>query len=72
MPSTKAFHLLRKEDATGISGTGIVAVGVQLPTGRAVLEWLGSINSITIHQDMEQLAAVHCHGGLTEVIWEDA
>src|SRR6266851_3942410 len=38
----RVFQLLRDEDPSGVSGVGRVAVGVVFPSGKVVLEWLGS------------------------------
>ena len=34
------FYLDRHEDATGISGTGVVAQGVEFDNGKVALTWL--------------------------------
>ena len=65
------FSLKRNEDVTGISGTGTVAYGVILPTGRVVLEWTGDIRSITLHANIGDVAKIHCHNGATEIVYED-
>jgi len=64
------FHLQRDEDVTGISGTGIVAYGVVLPTGRVILEWTGEIRSLTVHASMTDVEKIHCHNGATKVVWD--
>ena len=67
----RRFILWRHDDKSGVSGTGLVACGTVLPGGRAVLLWLGKYGSITIHESMESLVAVHCHGGKSEVMFID-
>lgn len=65
----RAFFLERIEDESGVSGTGIVAVGCELPTGRAVLEWLTVHSSVCIYNNINDVANIHSHGGKTRVIW---
>ena len=73
-PKIRKFHLKREVDESGVSGTGIVAVGVVLPSGRAILEWVSkktSANSLGIYDDMEDLQEVHGHKGATKVVFDD-
>jgi hypothetical protein len=67
--SVKIFHLLRHVDATGTSGTGIVAIGVQLPTGSCVLEWTSYHSSLGIYRNIADVESLHGHGGNTEIVW---
>ena len=62
------FHLQRDEDASGISGTGIVAEGIVFNTGKVALSWLSNLNSIAIYNSIEDVAAIHGHGGKTKVV----
>lgn len=73
-PKISKFYLNRVEDESGVSGTGIVAVGVKLPSGRCILEWVSkrtSANSLGIYDDMDDLKKVHGHDGKTEVVYYD-
>lgn len=73
-PEIKRFYLNREVDESGVSGTGIVAVGVVFPSGQVVLHWVSkrtSAKSLGIYEDMEDLEEVHGHKGATEVIWYD-
>jgi hypothetical protein len=63
----KEFYLMRIEDESGISGTGIVAVVAMLPSGRCVLEWLGDEKTITMFESIEQIKRIHGHNGKTLV-----
>lgn len=65
---TQPFYLLREVDESGISGTGIVAVGVVLPSGMCVLEWTTFHSSIALYKNIADVEAIHGHGGLTKVI----
>lgn len=64
----REFYLLRKEDVNGKSGTGVVARGVVLPSGRAVLEWQTFHSSINIYNNLDSIEEIHGHGGATVVI----
>jgi len=73
-PEIKCFYLNREVDESGISGTGVVAVGIVFPSGRAVLEWVSkrtNANSLGIYEDMDDLQEVHGHKGATKIVWYD-
>jgi len=65
----RPFYLFRHEDAGGISGTGVVAVGVIFPNGRIVFQWVTYRTSMEFYDTMENLIEVHGHEGKTEVIY---
>lgn len=73
-PKVRKFHLNRVRDESGVSGTGIVAVGVVLPSGRAIMEWVSkrtNAKSLGIYDDMDDLKEVHGHAGATEIVFDD-
>ena len=70
--SVRRFHLNRHDDVTGVSGTGIVAQGVQFDNGKVALTWLTERSSVTIYDSLIDLEAVHLHHGATSLVWEDA
>jgi hypothetical protein len=69
----RRFVLQRHEDATGVSGVGLVAEGVEFTDGIVVLQWVvGDYRSIsTWVQGIDAVAAIHGHDGMTEVVWLD-
>lgn len=67
----RRFQLIRREDETGISGTGVVAYGVLFPDGKAVLRWDTKVNSTVFYDSVADLDAIHGHGGKTVVHWLD-
>lgn len=69
MPAVRTFYLMRKEDPTGVSGTGLVAYGALFPNGKAALVWNTPYKSVGVYDSMTDLEAIHCHGGLTEVVY---
>jgi hypothetical protein len=71
MQTVRAFRLKRVVDETGVSGTGVVAVGIKLPTGCFVMEWCADSEkrSLGIYQDEEEMLGIHGHGGKTRIEW---
>lgn len=67
----KLFQLRRSVDHSGVSGTGIVAEGVEFDNGQIALQWIvpEMPSSIAIWEDLEDIVKVHGHGGDTEVVW---
>lgn len=65
----KLFYMLRHEDAGGISGTGVVAVGCVFPNGRIVFQWVTYRTSMEFYDTMDNLIEVHGHEGKTEIIF---
>jgi hypothetical protein len=65
------FILVRKEDVSGVSGTGIVAEGVQFTNGKCVLAWLTKFQSVAIYDNIEDVVSIHGHDGRTSVVMED-
>ena len=70
--SMRRFHFERMEDASGVSGCGLVAEGmVFTDTGEAVVHWLGSHSSINIYKSIEDVLYIHGHGGRTKIVYDD-
>lgn len=67
----RRFHLIRQEDKTGVSGTGVVAEGILFSTGKCVIAWLTTYRSIAVYDSLAELIAIHGHGGTTAVFWVD-
>ena len=66
-PSTKilTFDVLRKEDATGTSGTGVVAIGAMFPDGTVVVQWQTHVRSVVTYGSMADALFIHGHGDST-------
>ena len=62
---------MRREDVSGVSGTGVVAVGCVYPSGRVVIEWREPYRSMGIYGGIDQVDAIHGHDGGTEVAWDE-
>ena len=65
---TKTFVLRRLVDESGISGVGDVAEGIVFTDGTVVMRWRGDKSSIVIHDSIENVEAIHGHGGKTRVV----
>jgi hypothetical protein len=72
MQIVRRFVLVRSEDVSGVSGTGEVAEGVALSSGKTVLAWTRVPSSIDIYDSVDDLLAIHGHGGRTHIRWLDA
>lgn len=67
------FELHRDTDPTGISGTGVVAEGVEFTDGRVALRWVtGQHRSTVLWDDIRSVEAIHGHNGATRLVWIDA
>lgn len=71
MDTFKEFYLLRIEDESGISGTGVVARGMIFPSGKVVLEWQTFHTSICIYQNINDVESIHSHGGKTKIVYNN-
>lgn len=70
--SIRVGHILRHEDDSGVSGTGVVAEWIEYSDGEVVVHWLSHTPSTNHYRNIKQLESIHGHGGKTEmvVIWE--
>jgi hypothetical protein len=68
----RRFQMQRDEDVTGVSGTGVVADGVQFPSGSVVIQWRGKHSSIVMWPDLSHVEVIHGHDGRTRIVWLDA
>ncbi|QIM19888.1 hypothetical protein G7075_00050 [Phycicoccus sp. HDW14] len=69
--TTRRFQLQRDHDVSGISGTGIVAEGVEFSDGVAVVRWLGEHRSTVVWPSIDSVRHIHGHGGATRVVFVD-
>lgn len=68
----KTFRLVRNEDISGVSGTGVVAEGVEFVNGMVALSWFGSHSCVNTYTSMRTVVEIHGHEGATKVEWTDA
>lgn len=68
----RRFRLMRREDETGVSGTGHVADGVRFVDGAVALRWRTDTTSTAFYDSIAAVEKIHGHGGKTEVLWLDS
>lgn len=71
--TARRFELHRNEDVTGVSGTGVVAEGVEFTDGVVALRWRSAWPTSVVFHDkgMAAVEAVHGHSGSTQIVWLD-
>ena len=67
----RRFELHREHDVSGISGTGTVAEGVEFSDGSCVIRWRTGRASTVIWSSIDDVVAIHGHGGATRLVWTD-
>ena len=67
----RRFVLHRDVDPRGVSGTGVVAEGIQFTDGVVVVRWCGDWASTVVWDSLADALHVHGHGGSTRVDWQD-
>lgn len=68
----RRFVLDRNEDMTGVSGTGVVAEGVEFSDGTCVMRWVTQWRSTVFYeQGLEAVIRIHGHDGRTVVRFLD-
>lgn len=60
------FELVRNEDESGVSGTGVVAEGVILDHGACVVTWFNSL-TVNVYTSPWEVIDIHGHGGKTRL-----
>ena len=65
----RLFELHRDVDSSGVSGTGVVAQGVEFDSGQCAMTWLTEWNSVAVYPDIATLEAIHGHNGNTRVVF---
>jgi hypothetical protein len=73
VPEVRNFILVRDEDVSGVSGTGVVAEGTKFSNGLVVVSWVSEWPTVTTHvRGMESVEFIHGHCGKTRVVWLDS
>jgi hypothetical protein len=67
----RRFRLVRYVDVSGVSGTGIVAEGVQFHDGQVAVSWFGKHHCVSVWPAFQDVEAIHGHGGSTIFEWID-
>lgn len=70
----KNFRFFRKEDVSGVSGTGYVAEGVQFASGKVAISFYPVaptyVASVMVFNSIDEVERIHGHDGKTEIHWE--
>jgi hypothetical protein len=67
----RRFILRRVKDASGVSGLGVVAEGIEWSNGRIALHWISQLEAVNDYANAKVLTSLHGHGGDTVVEWID-
>lgn len=67
----RRFTLVRHADVSGVSGTGVVAEGVEFAHGWVALCWVSRLTSMTFFWSVADVERIHGHEGMTEIVWLD-
>lgn len=67
----RRFHFVRSEDVSGVSGTGVVAEGIEFTDGSVAVRWLSHTSALTFFSNVKNFVTVHGHSGLGRVQWID-
>lgn len=59
------FDVVRRDDATGTSGTGVVAMGAVWPDGTTVVQWQTHVRSVVVYGSYADALHIHGHGDST-------
>lgn len=74
-PTLATFRVHRDRDVSDVSGTGVVAEGVQFSDGWVVTHWLDQApmwepkTDVWHHKGTGPVTKVHGHGGATRIVW---
>lgn len=67
----RRFYLDRRIDASGVSGSGRIAEGCEFSNGWCALTWMTGKCTHSWYSTIDELEAIHGHGGATQVTWVD-
>lgn len=70
-PRPRRFQLVRREDVSGMSGTGIVAEGIKFRDGKCAYRWLTAPGTTQIAESPHDIQHIHGHNGRTELRYLD-
>ena len=67
----RIFRVVRDEDVSGVSGTGVIAEGVLFSNGKVVVNWISMHKILEVVDSVAEWEAVHGHEGRTKIVWDD-
>lgn len=69
--SSRRFQLFRDQDASGVSGTGLVAEGIEFTSGMVAMTWLSQHRCVNVYENMKTVEELHGHDGMTRIVYVD-
>ncbi len=72
MTKMRLFELHRDVDASGVSGVGVVAEGVEMTNGMCAMTWLTPTRCVNVYENIKAVEIIHGHEGRTRIVWIDA
>lgn len=68
----KTFTFVRDVDESGVSGTGVVAEGIEFSNGKVAVCFLSDkVKSAIVYDSIEDAVAIHGHGGKTRLVYTE-
>ena len=70
----RLFQMVRNNDETGVSGTGVVADGIEFPNGMVSVCWRSKTPSVNVYRSFVEFKHVHIDAhpsNDTEIKWAD-
>lgn len=67
----RTFQVVRDEDVSGVSGTGVIAEGVLFSGGKVFVNWISMHKIVEMADSVAEWQAVHGHEGKTRIVWDD-
>jgi len=70
----RLFKMVRNNDETGVSGTGVVADGIEFPNGMVAVCWRSKTPSVNVYRSFVEFKHVHIDAhpsNDTEIHWSD-
>lgn len=67
----RMFNLIRLIDASGVSGSGVVAEGVIWSDKTVTVSWLTKTSSKNFYACIEDVIEIHGHDGRTQIVWRE-
>jgi hypothetical protein len=68
----RRFQLVRTEDVSGTSGTGLIAEGIEFTSGSCVITWLTQFRTVSFYESVRALSEIHGHDGRTKIVFIDS
>lgn len=70
---SRTFKVIRDEDVSGVSGTGVILEGVRFSDSHVAIHWINSKYPWTtpVPEGIEALLEIHGHDGKTRLVWDD-